>query len=74
MAKTSKIVRNQKRVQKVENARAAGTPAKFKCRVRNRCNVCGRPRGFIRLLGLCRQCARKLARDGEIAGLRKSSW
>jgi small subunit ribosomal protein S14 len=42
--------------------------------VRNRCNVCGRPRGFIRLLGLCRQCARKLARDGEIAGLRKSSW
>lgn len=74
MAKTSKIVKNEKRERKVQNALAAGQKPKMAIRVRNRCSKCGRPRGFIRMLGLCRQCARELASKGEIAGMKKSSW
>lgn len=43
-------------------------------RVRNRCGITGKSRGFIRKLGLCRNKARELAGFGMIPGLRKSSW
>lgn len=49
-------------------------PPKFRVRVRNRCRLCGRPRGYMRKFGLCRLCFRKLALEGEIAGVTKSSW
>ena len=48
--------------------------AKFKVRARNRCRLCGRPRGYLRKFQLCRLCFRKLALEGEIAGVTKSSW
>jgi small subunit ribosomal protein S14 len=47
---------------------------KYKASVRNRCKVCGRPRGYMRRFGLCRICFRELALDGKIPGVRKSSW
>jgi small subunit ribosomal protein S14 len=47
---------------------------KFMTRYRNRCSLCGRPRGFYRDFGLCRICFRKLAHNGEIPGVTKSSW
>lgn len=47
---------------------------KFSTRFRNRCRICGRPRGFYRDFGLCRICFRKLAHKGEIPGVTKSSW
>lgn len=47
---------------------------KFDVRVRNRCKVCGRPRGYIRRFGLCRICFRELALEGKIPGVVKSSW
>ena len=47
---------------------------KFQVRVRNRCNVCGRPRGYIRRFGLCRICFREQALAGNIPGVVKSSW
>ncbi|UCC65839.1 MAG: type Z 30S ribosomal protein S14, partial [Anaerolineae bacterium] len=47
---------------------------KYKVRVRNRCQVCGRPRGFIRRFKLCRICFRELALQGKIPGVVKSSW
>lgn len=47
---------------------------KFKVRRRNRCQLCGRPRGYIRDFGLCRMCFRKLALDGQIPGVKKASW
>ena len=43
-------------------------------RVRNRCRICGRPRGFIRRFGICRICFRDLALKGKIPGVTKSSW
>jgi len=47
---------------------------KYKIRVRNRCQRCGRPRGYIRRFGLCRICFRELALQGQIPGVTKSSW
>ncbi len=49
-------------------------PGKFKVRRRNRCKLCGRPRGYLRKFELCRLCFRELALQGEIAGVTKSSW
>lgn len=50
------------------------TRRKYPARVRNRCKVCGRPRGYIRRFGLCRICFRELALQGKIPGVTKSSW
>jgi len=47
---------------------------KFKIRVRNRCRLCGRPRAYIRKFAMCRLCFRKLALEGDITGVTKSSW
>jgi small subunit ribosomal protein S14 len=50
------------------------TRRKYAIRVRNRCKVCGRPRGYIRRFGLCRICFRELALQGKIPGVGKASW
>ena len=47
---------------------------KYRVRVRNRCKICGRPRGYIRRFGLCRICFREMALEGQIPGVVKSSW
>jgi small subunit ribosomal protein S14 len=47
---------------------------KYTIRLRNRCRLCGRPRGYIRKFALCRLCFRKLALEGDITGVIKSSW
>lgn len=60
MAKKSMITRETRR--------------KYSIRVRNRCKVCGRPRGYIRRFGLCRICFRNLALEGKIPGVVKASW
>ena len=50
------------------------TRRKYKTRVRNRCQQCGRPRGYMRRFGLCRICFRELALKGQNPGVVKSSW
>ena len=47
---------------------------KFAIRSKNRCKICGRPRGYLRKFGMCRICFRKLAGQGQIPGLIKASW
>ncbi|MCE2470300.1 MAG: type Z 30S ribosomal protein S14 [Anaerolineae bacterium] len=47
---------------------------KYPVRVRNRCKICGRPRGYIRRFGVCRICFREMALNGEIPGVVKASW
>lgn len=47
---------------------------KFKVRARNRCQVCGRPRSFMRKFALCRICFRGLALQGYLPGVIKASW
>jgi len=43
-------------------------------RVRNRCELTGRPRGTFRMFGLGRSKIREIAMKGEIPGLTKASW
>jgi small subunit ribosomal protein S14 len=43
-------------------------------RVRNRCELTGRPRGFYRDFKLCRNKFRELANNGLIPGVTKASW
>ena len=43
-------------------------------RVRNRCEITGRPRAFYRKLGMSRIALRELGSQGLIPGLVKSSW
>ncbi len=62
MAKISKIAKNNK-------LRKQG----HSTRVVNRCQICGRPRAYIRLFGICRLCFRKLAAAGELPGVVKAS-
>ena len=45
-----------------------------KTRIRNRCLVTGRPRGFYRKLKMSRIALRQLGSEGKIPGLVKSSW
>jgi small subunit ribosomal protein S14 len=43
-------------------------------RQRNRCRVTGRPKGYYRKFGLCRNKLREAAMRGDIPGLSKASW
>lgn len=61
MAKTSKIVKSQKK-------------AKYSSREMNRCKLCGRPKSYIRMFGMCRLCFREQAHKGNLPGVTKASW
>ncbi|MEN8613766.1 type Z 30S ribosomal protein S14 [Dehalogenimonas sp. THU2] len=61
MAKTSKIAKSRRE-------------PKYPAQQHNRCLKCGRPRGYMRQFGICRICFRELALQGNIPGVRKSSW
>ena len=45
-----------------------------KTRIRNRCEISGRPHGFYRKLRISRIALRDLASKGKIPGMTKSSW
>jgi len=47
---------------------------KFAVRKKNRCRICGRPKGYYRKFDMCRLCLRQLALKGDIPGLIKASW
>jgi small subunit ribosomal protein S14 len=61
-------------VAKISMIVKGNRPPKFPARKRNRCRLCGRPRGYIRMFAMCRICFRLLAREGQIPGVTKSSW
>jgi small subunit ribosomal protein S14 len=61
MAKKSMIAKQQRK-------------AKFSSREYTRCSSCGRTHSVYRDFGLCRICLRKMANEGLIPGIRKSSW
>jgi len=43
-------------------------------RLKNRCKLTGRPRGYMGKFGVCRNVFREMASQGKIPGLTKSSW
>ena len=47
---------------------------KYEVRKKNRCNICGRGRAYMRRFGLCRICFRELASKGELPGVVKATW
>ncbi len=56
-------------------AKLAGLPRDASpTRLRNRCAITGRPRGYYRKFGLGRNKLREATMSGEIPGLRKASW
>lgn len=89
MAKKSWIARERKRARTVAKYaerraayKAAGDWEKLQklprdaspVRMRNRCALTGRSRGFLRAFGVCRIAFRDMARSGIIPGVRKASW
>jgi small subunit ribosomal protein S14 len=89
MAKKSWIARNEKR-KKVEAKYAEKRKALKEAgdyeglqklprnaspvRVRNRCSLTGRPRGFVSKFGVSRIKFRELALSGQLPGVKKASW
>ena len=61
MAKKSKIIQ-------------ANGIFRYKTQLYNRCKICGRPRGYMSKFQMCRICFRKLASEGQLPGVTKSSW
>lgn len=61
MAKVSSIVKFKRK-------------QKYTVRNKNRCNLCGRSRAYMRRFGICRLCFRDLATKGELPGVVKASW
>jgi len=89
MAKTSQLARNNKRIKLAEKyaekraaLKAAGDYEGLQklprnsspTRIKNRCAISGRGRGFMRAFGLSRIQFRELAREGKIPGVKKASW
>lgn len=89
MAKLSIIARDRKKAELVKRFAAkrkalkeAGDWEKLDqlprsssaVRLKNRCKLTGRPRGYMSKFGVCRNQFRQLASDGKIPGLTKASW
>ena len=72
IAKNPKSYFSEKReaYQKLEKMPRDANPI----RVRNRCNLTGRPRGVYRRFGLSRISLREMANNGLIPGVSKASW
>jgi small subunit ribosomal protein S14 len=89
MAKKSLIAREKKRAKLVNKYAALRKQLKEEgrydeldklprsssaIRLHNRCQLSGRPKGYMRKFGLCRNMFRQMALDGKIPGITKSSW
>ncbi len=89
MARKSLVAREAKRRKLVEKYAAIRKELKEKgdweglqklpknsspVRLRNRCMLTGRPRGYYRKFGVSRLVLREMALRGEIPGIKKSSW
>ena len=89
MAKTSVKARQKKREKMVaqnaakrEELKKAGDwkaldelpKNSSKVRLKNRCAMSGRPKGYVRYFGISRIALRDMALNGKIPGLKKASW
>jgi small subunit ribosomal protein S14 len=79
MAKKSSIEKNKKRERMAKQYAARLKLAELprnssRVRIRNRCEITGRPRAVYRKFKLSRIALRDLASTGQIPGMVKSSW
>jgi len=70
MANTAAKSKNKKQALKIKNGSTKFHAVKF----RNRCAICGRPRGYIGRFHLCRICFRQRALNGELPGVKIMTW
>lgn len=64
----------QKAAAKKKNAKSARGSLRHTTKAYNRCEVCGRSRGYIRRFKMCRICFRQRAMNGELPGVHKHTW
>ena len=89
MAKESMKARERKRAKMVEKYAAKRAKLKAardweglqklpanssKVRMHNRCQLTGRPRGYMRIFGISRNVFRNMALEGKIPGVTKGTW
>jgi small subunit ribosomal protein S14 len=89
MAKTSVKARQRKREKMVAQMAAKREELKkagdwkaldelpknsSRVRLKNRCQISGRPKGYVRYFGISRIALRDMALNGKIPGLKKASW
>ena len=89
MAKTSVKARQRKREKMVDHYAAKREELKkagdwkaldelprnsSSVRLKNRCQLTGRPKGYVRYFGISRVALRDMALNGKIPGLKKASW
>lgn len=89
MAKTSQLARQQKRAKLAKKYALKRAALKASgdwdglqklprnaspVRLKNRCAISGRSRGYMRTFGVSRIVFRELARSGKIPGVKKASW
>ena len=67
-----KIIKNRKFNAQLKLAKLPRNSARI--RIRNRCEITGRPHGVYRKLRISRIALRELASSGKIPGMTKSSW
>lgn len=74
MTRLSLVLSQKKKYDEYRKALAAGKKPTYPTRIYNRCQLCSRRHGYMRMFGVCRICFRELATAGEIPGVTKSSW
>ncbi|WP_426551566.1 30S ribosomal protein S14 [Bacillus pumilus] len=70
MAKKSKIAKEKGEYEALRKLPRDSSPSRLK----NRCELTGRPRGYLRKIKMSRIAFRELAYQGQIPGVKKSSW
>ncbi len=74
MARKAIVHKAARKMRLFMEAKKAGRHPKLGTRVYNRCKICGRRHGFLRKFEMCRICIREKYHQGELVGIRKSSW
>lgn len=69
MANKAAIAKHKKLRKKANGTSKYASKAKVQ--LRNRCSLCGRPRGYIGKFDVCRICFKRLASNGELPGVKK---
>lgn len=70
MASKAAKAKHSKRVERLQK----GSTKVKAVKLRNRCAICGRSRGYIGRFKMCRICFRQKALLGELPGVKKISW
>ena len=74
MTRLSLVLKQRRTMDEYMTAMRAGKKPRFPTRIYNRCGLCARRHGYMRFFGICRICFRELASNGDMPGIKKSSW